>query len=249
MATVAERRALLGELERLGLSDLGKLWRSAELSDDFRALMLDAFPELVLQYGSMAADLAAVWYDEAAPALPYRAFVADPPPAARFGESASWALNKASGSDALALLGGTLQRGMWDMSRETSLANVAAEPGAKWARHASANACEFCRMLATRGAVYGSEASAGIVGGRGKAVATGPRKRGGQGKGVRTRGTQSLGDKYHDNCHCVAVEVRPGGTYKPPPYVERWEREYVAASKVASGTKGILREMRNQHTP
>lgn len=270
MATIAERRALLGELERLGLADLSKLWRAADRADDFRALMIDAFPELVLQYGSMAADLAAVWYDDAAPNLPYRARVADPPKVARFAESATWALNTGAGMDALDLMGGTFQRGMWDMSRDTTIENVGAEAGALWARHASANACEFCRMLATRGAVYASESAAERVGGRGKDVSTsfdamGKRKRGGLAKGVRTRGTQKVGDRYHDNCHCVAIEVRPGDTYDPPPYVADWEAEYVAASKIASqehrmsggsnpidlsgsgagDTKSILREMRN----
>ena len=260
MASIAERRALLGELERLGKADLGKLWKLAESADDFRGLILDAFPELVTQYGTIAADLAAVWYDESAPGLSFQARVADPPPLERFAKSAEWALNTGTGVDALDLLGGTFQRGLWDMSRDTTLFNVDAEQGAKWARHASANACEFCRMLATRGAVYASEASASAVGGRGKDVSTnfdattGKRKRGGQAKGVRTRGNQSIGSKYHDHCHCVAVEVRPGGSYEPPPYVEQWEAEYVEASKIASqggpgagDTKSILGEMRNAH--
>lgn len=159
MATIAERRALLGELERLGLADLKKLWRAADLSDDFRALMLDAFPELVLQYGSIAADLAAVWYDEAGPGLDYMARVADPPPLAKFTESATWALNTGSGMDALGLLGGTFQRGLWDMSRDTTLANVEAEPGAGWARTGRPTACKFCRMLIGRGAVYSENTS------------------------------------------------------------------------------------------
>ena len=270
MTTIADRRQILGELERLGKADLAKLWRVAGGADDFRSLMVEAFPELVLQYGSMAADLAAVWYDESAPDLPYRARVADPPDVARFAESASWALDTGSGMDALDLMGGTFQRGMWDMSRGTTIENVGAEAGALWARHASANACEFCRMLATRGAVYASESSASKVGGRGKDASTsfdamGKRKRGGLAKGVRTRGTQKVGDKYHDHCHCVAIEVRPGGVYEPPSYVADWEAEYVGASKIANqehrmsggshhidlagygagDTKSILREMRN----
>lgn len=159
VATIAERRALLGELERQGKADLSKLWRVAESADDFRSLMLDAFPELVLQYGSMAADLAAVWYDDAAPDLPYRAKVAEPPNAARFVESATWALNTGSGVYALDLMGGTFQRGVWDMARDTTMLNAASEDGGGWARTGRTTACRFCRMLIGRGGVY-SEATA-----------------------------------------------------------------------------------------
>lgn len=157
MTTIADRRQILGELERLGKADLAKLWRLAEGADDFRSLMVEAFPELVLQYGSMAADLAAVWYDEAAPDLPYRARVADPPDVARFAESASWALDTGSGMDALDLMGGTFQRGMWDMARDTTMLNAATEDGGGWARTGRTTACRFCRMLISRGGVYSSK--------------------------------------------------------------------------------------------
>lgn len=197
-----------------------------------------AFPELVLTWGLVAGDLAAVWYDEAAPSLPYRAKVAPPPPVEKFAKSADWALNVGTGVASLAMLEGVLQRGVWDMARDTTMFNVESESGAGWARHASANACEFCRLMATRGAVYASKESATLVGGRGKDVSTnfradGTRKRGGQAGGVRPRGTQKLGDKYHDHCHCMAVEIRPGGSYEPPPYVAEWEEEYARASAIA----------------
>ncbi|MGC7358433.1 hypothetical protein RA989_21590, partial [Mycobacteroides abscessus subsp. massiliense] len=48
-------------------------------------------------------------------------------------------------------LTGSAARALFNASRDTVLANVAAEPGARWARHASANACSFCRLMATRG--------------------------------------------------------------------------------------------------
>ena len=169
MASIAERRALLGELERRGLADLAKLWRAAGLSDDFRALILAAFPELVLQWGSVAADLAAVWYDEAAPSLGYAARVADPPPATKFAKSAEWALNMGTAETAPLMLGGTLQRGVWDMSRATTVYNAEREPGATWGRKASATACDLCQELA-----------------------------------------DDKSDWYHDHCHCVATEERPG---------------------------------------
>lgn len=50
------------------------------------------------------------------------------------------------------------------------------------------------------------------------------------------RGTQAHGDRYHDNCRCIAVAVRPGQAYEPPGYVQQWEKDYAEASR---GTKGI----------
>lgn len=240
MATIAEKRAALAELERLMLGDLGAMWRAAGLADDFAAWVIDAFPELVAQYGSIAGDLAAEWYEESAPALAYRATAAPLPSLEKWATSASWALNVGDGLSSLDLLGGTAQRGMFDQYRMTIITNAEAE-GASYARHASANACPWCRMLATRGAVYGSKEKAERVGGRGTDVLTNVgRTRGRQAKGVRARGKQSIGDKYHDNCHCIAVEVRPGQTYEPPPYVEKWSEEYWAATEIARKKSRIV---------
>lgn len=224
MATITERRAALAELERLMRGDIDALWRSAGMADDFAAWVIGAFPELVAQYGTIAADLAAEWYEEAAPALAYQATAAPLPPLEKWAASASWALNVGVGASSLDLLGGTAQRGIFDQYRTTIITNAETE-GASYARHASANACEFCRMLATRGDVYSSMEAATRARGRGKV--------GGRGKGIKARGTQALGDRYHDNCHCIAVEVRPGTTYEPPPYVAKWQDEYDAASMIA----------------
>lgn len=166
---------MMGELERRGLSDLAKLWRAAGLSDDFRDMILSAFPELVIQWGSIAADFAAIWYDEAAPNLRYRARVPDPPPLTKFALSAAWALNVGTAETAPLMLGGTLQRGVWDMARETTIYNVRREPGASWERKARADACDFC--LERSGDDFTEQ--------------------------------NPMAYEYHDNCHCVAVEVRP----------------------------------------
>lgn len=250
MATLTEQQSLLSELHRLGLGDLQELLRRADEFPDFAAYVLEAYPELVAQYASAAAALSATWYEEAAPALSYIAEPAELPSLDRWAVSAQWALATPSTDSLLQNLSGSLQRGVFDLARETTLLNADAEPGAKWARHASANACEFCRMMATRGSVYTSAAAATQVAGRGKAVSTnyaasGRRKSGGQAKGVRVRGTQKSGSKYHDNCHCMAVAVRPGASYEPPAYVDQWEAEYIAATRATNGgTKAVLAEMR-----
>jgi hypothetical protein len=74
-------------------------------------------------------------------------------------------------------------------------------------------ACDFCRMLASRGAVYSDKSATSVVG-RGVPTviyANGKRSRG---KGVKARGTgakrRDLGEEYHDNDKCIGVAVHPG---------------------------------------
>ncbi|MFD7045700.1 hypothetical protein [Rhodococcus jostii] len=247
MVSLSEQRAILTELHRLGAADLAALWRLAHNAGDGFEFLVEAFPELVAQYGVTAAELSALWYQEAAPHLAYAAVPAALPTLEQYAQSAKWALSAADSTTALDRLSGTLQRSVWGMARETTLLNADTEPGARWARHASANACEFCRMAATRGAVYTSKASATRVVGRGKDTATnfsadGTRRSGGQAKGIRVRGVQKVGDKYHDHCHCMAVPVRPGRAYQPPDYVEKWEQDYLAAVRAtpAAGDHGAI---------
>lgn len=160
MATTPnQRQILLSELVAVAISDLVGLWRRATLADvDFAQFLIEAFPEIAATYAVVAADLAADWYEQSAPQLSYRPVPAEIDTDALTG-SARWALG-AQGDTALDRLSGTMQRAVFNGSRETTLLNVEAEAGATWARHASANACEFCRMLATRLDAYTSRSSA-----------------------------------------------------------------------------------------
>ncbi len=245
--TPEEVQALLAELGRSLDADLVALWGAALDEDTFRRFVIDAFPELVLPYAEAAAEIGADWYDSAPTTTTgFVPVTAALPSVERLTTSAEWALNTGRGLKALTLMQGSAQRAVADGARDTVIENVGREQGARWARHASANACAFCRMLATRtgsgkGALYTSEAAATTVGGRGKDVATnftadGRRKRGGQAKGVKARGTQALGDKFHDHCHCVAVMIRPGQTYEPAPYVAEWREQYNQARKDAGSS-------------
>lgn len=124
-------------------------------------------------------------------------------------------------------LSGATQRYVTNAARDT-LEENADEEGVKWARHAQADACAFCRLLATRGAVYLSRETAGEVG------ATG-----------RIRGSREKGSSYHDDCGCVPVPVRAGDTYEYPAYVAEWDIQYAEASTNArGGTAAVLAEMR-----
>ena len=244
----AELRSALVDLNALMVSDLAALWRAVDGQDvEFLrdALQAEA-PGVVDPYLAAAGDITADWYEAQAPELAYVARPAALVDEGQLQATARWAagtvLTKSPVSP-LDLLAGSMQRALFNESRETIVQNSDAEPGARWARHASANACEFCRMVATRGAVYASESAASRVGGRGVDESTNiGRRRGGRARGIRARGNQSIGDKYHDHCHCIAVPVRPGQSYNPPSYVEEWEAEYTRARKAADGVdaKSIL---------
>lgn len=235
----AELRSALVELNTLMVGDLAALWRAMDGQDvEFLREALQAeLPGVVDPYLAASGDISATWYEAQAPELAYVASPAALVDEGQLQSTARWAAGTVltrSPVSPLDLLAGSMQRALFNESRETVLENAEAEPGARWARHASANACEFCKMVATRGAVYTSEADAGRVGGRGS---TGKR-----GKGIRTRGDQAIGDRYHDHCHCIAVPVRPGQSYDPPSYVEEWEADYTRARKAADGNdaKSIL---------
>ena len=235
----AELRSALVDLNALMVSDLAALWRAVDGQDvEFLRDALQAeVPGVVDPYLAAAGDITADWYEAQDPELAHVARPAALVDEGQLQATARWAAGTVltrTPVSPLDLLAGSMQRALFNESRETIIQNSDAEPGARWARHASANACEFCRMVATRGAVYASESAASTVGGRGST--------GGRGGGVRTRGNQAIGSKYHDHCHCIAVPVRPGQSYEPPSYVEEWEAEYTRARQAADGVdaKSIL---------
>lgn len=235
----AELRSALVDLNALMVSDLAALWRAVDGQDVeyLREVFQAELPGIVDPYLAAAGDITADWYEAQAPGRAYVATPAALVDEGRLQATARWAAGTVltrSPVSPLDLLAGSMQRALFNESRETIIQNSDAEPGARWARHASANACEFCRMVATRGAVYASESAASTVGGRGST--------GSRGGGVRTRGNQAIGSKYHDHCHCIAVPVRPGQSYEPPSYVEEWGAEYTRARKAADGNdaKSIL---------
>ena len=208
---VAEFQGALSELSTRANERLSTLVGRMDTLDTVEQLdfISQAYPEIITPYSAAAGVLTTQWYD--AQPTTTRGFVAVPAdvdPVEQLAASSRWAMLQ---SNPVSALQGTATRTVFNGSRRTVLANVQRESGARWARHASANACKFCRMLATRtgigkGSLYTSKAAATRVG----AGAT------------NARGNQSVGDKFHDHCRCVAVMVRPGDTYEPAPYVAKW---------------------------
>lgn len=213
LSSVRQIQGNLVDLTALTVRDLLALLRTAQGRDAqfIRDLLVEAYPEIVGQYANAAGLLTADWY-ESLPGDPTFRATAAPVLPERLEGTARWAAGAIfTGGKLDEIVAGSAKRHVFNASRETVIENTSRE-GATWARYASANACPFCRMLATRGDVYASEAAAGG------------------------------GSSYHDNCRCMAVPVRGGDTYSPPPYVEKWEAEYSAARKAADGVdaKSIL---------
>jgi hypothetical protein len=196
---VANFQRLLGHLARLAIRAVAAGWHGDPA----------AYARLVDPFLAASAQLSAHWYHSLAPTVPFAAAPGPLPPPEALQQNADYAL---STPDPVGTLGGTTERHVFATSGLTVAANADRE-GVRYARYASANACAFCRILATRKAVYTSEAAATRVGGR----------------GGRPRGSRAIGDSYHDNCHCIAVPVRPGEGYQPPDYVDQWQRDYEAA--------------------
>lgn len=231
--TAEERRFLLDQVNQQASNDLRALWgRMSELGTaEFAALMVDAFPRVVDPYVAISSSLAAHWFELSAPQSSYIAVTAPPVEAAQLTSSAEWALG-APGDKALDRMEGTLQRAVFDGARDTITINVE-RTGSRWIRHARADACAFCRMLAQRGAVFRSAGSATNVG-----------------DGGRIRGTRTPGDKFHDHCHCVSVEIREGQDLYDvvdSDYLNRidqWEAEYKQAfADVPDGDTGGVKSV------
>lgn len=163
-------RDALADLVALTTSDLVKLWRQYGDLTDFPLIVGAAFPELIAPYLGASGLFTATWYDELAPALSYTAVAVTELPTERLKRSVEWALFAPhKNTTSLDTLAGSAQRMVFDVSRQTVLDNLDFELGpttdagdraTRYARHASATACKFCKMLASRGAVY---RSSGVV--------------------------------------------------------------------------------------
>lgn len=155
-----ERRYLLQQVNRLAEQDLNSLWSQADrLADtDFFTFIVQAYPLVADPYTDMSANLAATWFELSDETSAYKAITASPPPIDKLEANARWAL-KATGTQGRTDLTGSLNRAVFDGARETTRVNVIAT-GSRWAVDARPTACPWCRMMATRGAVYKKEATA-----------------------------------------------------------------------------------------
>lgn len=216
-----------GAVDRM-MPRLGGLTRSEGL-----AVITDVYPTLLDPFLSASGEMTAQWYREQTPAklvgaqvagtkalAPAKDFLPEPaalPDRRQLAASGRWALLQRNPGLALR---GTATRSVFESSRRTVLDNADRE-GVKWARYASANACGFCRMLATRILTQGERGAPGLY----------------LTKGTASQAPHRADAAGHDHCKCLAVPVR-SGSYTPPEYVEDWLDDYHA---VAYGPDNYLR--------
>jgi hypothetical protein len=152
-------QSILADLGTVTVQQVVTLFRKYSDAADFPSLLKQALPEIVTPHAQAAAEITAQWYDELNPVSTFEATpVIDLAPE-RVGKSVDWALYAPGQATPLDRVAGSSKRMVSDASRDTVIAN-AADEGVKWARYASANACAFCRLLATRGAVYTEKGAA-----------------------------------------------------------------------------------------
>ena len=225
MVTATEYRRAVETLAESAIRDLAGLLLAISSDDPavVRRALIDYLPDMVTPYMENAAETAATLYEDERRVTGVNGYartqVAEAD-ARRWDALARWGVRPLSGqsdSTVLSLVGGGVQRLIAASGRDTVDVNARTDAGrgeiaaTAWSRVARPGACQFCTMLAGRGAVYRSAESAGAVIGRGvdpsKALDEAGNRRagyvGGVGGGVRSRGSQELAADFHDNCHCI----------------------------------------------
>ena len=234
-----EHRDLLREVLRMANGDLVALWQLADSED--RQVLFDwlqaGVPEIVEAYRTAAVDIGVEFYEqtqglEASPQVVQAVALTNQQ---QLEASLRWAVFDRRNQEVLTAVAGIVQKHIVDGSRDYGI-EAAAEAGEVWVRAAHAGACNFCRLLATRGLDdtdgYTSAETAVSVGHAGRV-----RKHEG-------RKNQPKGSSFHDNCMCVPV-LR--SKYNPPDYVLEWERDYRQATSAIDGSVdlySVLSEMR-----
>ncbi|MET7924730.1 hypothetical protein ABZT43_12190 [Streptomyces sp. NPDC005349] len=198
-----------------------------------------AMNALVAQYGQTSSALAADFYDaERAAARVPGAFtvpVPDPPPDEQVDSSLRWATKDLWPRDDAAATVAQLepldvrleqaekkaeavaQKLVADQGRDALRESVRQDRGAvAYARAAALGGCAFCRLMASRGAVYKSAQTAGRE------------------ANDRFSGEASV-VKFHDNCHCTIIPVFRGQQFELSPHAAEWDRLYREYAQGHSG--------------
>ena len=232
-AALADLRALLTGLEGV----------SPERS---KAVLFEAFPEVFNPYAAASSAVSASFYEEVRDLAGVGGdFVADTLDSvdtgrwnALVGAGTSPRIMEQGASNLMfQFLAGGLTSILTTMAADTIVGNAQNDPvTARFQRVPKAGCCGFCGMLASRGADYDSEESATQVVGRGVPVHKTQGKRGGQGKGIKPRGSRAIGESFHDHCKCRAVQVYPGSAVQMQADADKYFDSYgTARDKINAG--------------
>lgn len=216
-ADVERIRRALGALSNAARQDFLRAWVTIDPTDWVAARrVLEGFwPELIRHYGDMAAVLGADEFVLQAADLGVRGGpeMVRGVDAERANARMRWALGQTSQLGSLLVVLDELVKQPY----RSTLQRSAASAGAGWARVPSgAETCAWCLMLASRGAVYESRATAG-----------------GEGR------------KYHGDCDCIPVLSR-GDDDLPYDVGLLYGKYRDAREVAGGSVKNILAELRAQ---
>lgn len=245
--------AALWKLAEKDLQTLVFLTRDMSVAEA-RELLKAGMPDLIDPFLGKASDAAAVLLEELyaiTATVPPGTYL---PPAERIDRLARWAVgpmvDESLDSTVLTRLVGAGERMFYDAARLTTrdavISNFFArknrrrgratfdEQGRRVAfqRFPRAGACDFCKMLASRGAVYLTRESASQVVGRGSTRVRQAGQSGGIGGGIKKRNQLEIGTQYHDTCRCLVQPVIQGSPIAQ--YAAETRRKYEAIYRGAA---------------
>lgn len=178
------------ELVRMARNELSGFFASVDLSrpERVRDALVEIVPLLTREYGELAATVAAEWFEQVHPGAFLAQTAADTFPTAGVVENVRYhagALFTDGPYRTLAGLSGALQRFILYSGRETVARNVARDRSKpRFGRvPTGAKTCAWCSMLASRGFVYLTQETAGLV-----------------------------AEDYHDDCDCQIVPEWDAGS-------------------------------------
>lgn len=176
------------ELVRMAQNELAGFFATVDLSrpELVRDALLEIVPLLTREYGELAATIAAEWYEQVHPGAFLAQTAADTFPVEGVTQNVRYHAGALFTDDpyaALSGLSGALQRFIMFSGRETVARNVSIDPERpRFARVPTGDkTCAWCSMLASRGFVYLTRETAGIV-----------------------------ASDYHDDCDCQIVPAHEG---------------------------------------
>lgn len=216
----ASNQRQLEYVNKLALQEILSLYNAISSFDPHQAsqYLLDAVPDVVLEHHGVATELSLAWWedlfdgvDTPPPTTP------PPPPVEQLKIQTNWANSMLyAGKSPMVRLASVAKQHVYGAQR-----NLVAENSSKlnvgFARMAKSNACDFCRVLASRGAVYSTEAGAQYVG------------LSSENKKSRIRGVRREGQRYHDHCRCTVAPAAEHLDLNLPSYYDKFNEEYLAA--------------------
>lgn len=197
MTTLADVRAYQSTIDDLTTVAIGELSRlldeiATPNAARFRDLLIELLPSLLEPYVTASGEVAATWYEELRSEVDDRAMAAgvygvevNADQVAAMSRYAVSPLFGQSSSTVLSLAAGSVQRLIANAGRRTIRGNAVRDRvRVGFSRVPRPGCCAFCSVMASRGAVYESETSAG-----------------------------GFGNEFHDMCRCVVAPVFRGDSF------------------------------------